>query len=340
MRFTLSRPAHALHARPDGSPLRKILASLLLLTALLLVSTARSAEEPAGVETLRVMTIGNSFANNGVAYLPALAEAAGRKVILFRANLGGHSMQAHVGYLKAFEADPGDPAGHPYKKQLDPKTGQKRDFSLVEALEAEPWDLVTIQQVSTLSFKPESYEPYAGILIAAIRKHAPQARIAIHETWAYREDHRLFGKGDLTPETMHTGLQAAYRKLAADYGLPIIPVGSALHTARELERWRFVPDPAFRPAQAPVGALPMEKSELFKGARWAKSKKTGKDVLTVDAKHLKPAGSYLAGAVFLYTLFPDVTASPFCPPELQPADADALQKIARETVAAAGAGLR
>lgn len=185
---------------------------------------------------LKLLTVGNSFADNSTALLPAFAKAGGKKLTLFKANLGGHSLDQHVGYLQAFEADPANPWGRAYKQRPDPRTGQKRDFSLKEALETEPWDVVTIQQVSHKSYKPETYQPFAGILIDYIKKNTPSAEIVIHETWAYGDDaipafnqkrHEF-----ITQQSMYNGLKAAYAKLAGETGFRVLPVGDAFQKAR------------------------------------------------------------------------------------------------------------
>ena len=81
--------------------------------------------------SIKLLTIGNSFADNSVFFLPGFAKASGRQLLVFKANLGGRSLQQHAGYLQAFEADPNDPKGRAYKAQDDPRTGGKKDFSPV-----------------------------------------------------------------------------------------------------------------------------------------------------------------------------------------------------------------
>jgi len=164
-------------------------------------------------DSVAMLTIGNSFADDATAYLPKLAEAGGKTLVIFRANLGGSSMERHAGHLQAAEANPADPAGRPYEKRTHPVTGETRDFSLPEALQMHRWDFVTIQQVSQLSFRPETYHPYVDQLVAAIKKYAPQAEILIHETWAYREDHAMFKKSDgFTPAKMSASCLWADRR--------------------------------------------------------------------------------------------------------------------------------
>lgn len=243
-------------------------------------------------------------------------------------------MSRHTGHLEAFLADPTDENGRPYKHQPDPKTGEKRDFSLVEALQAEAWDYVTIQQVSHLSFLPDTYEPHAKLLIDTIKAHAPQAEILIHQTWAYREDHAIFVDG-FTPLEMYERSRAAYHELSKRYGLRILPVGDAFHAARQLPRWTFLPDPNFDYENPAEGALPDQSTSLNVGWHWATDRATGNLVFKLDSIHANVAGSYLGGSVFYEVIFNDsVLDVEYVPEGLSPEDAKALRKIAHDQVEA------
>jgi len=316
----------------------------LLLPLKTRAQNAKSA--PPTTEPVRLLTIGNSFADNATTYLPKMASSAGKNLFVFRANLGGHSFEQHVNYFRAYEANPADPKGSPYANRF-PKA-EKRKLSLKEILEGAKWDYVTIQQYSRLSYKPESYEPYAGTLIAAIRKYAPQAKILVHETWAYQADHPLFKEENFTPEEMHRRLHEAYAGLAERYGLEVIPVGCAFALAAQTPEWRYEIDPAFDPATSPAEALP-KPGGLHNGWRWvpnrpqkASQKRRAKDSeppdprggkFELDGTHANPAGCYLGGRVFLHTLFPDVKAVPFVPKGLSAEQAQSLGTIALKTVA-------
>jgi hypothetical protein len=296
---------------------------------------AAPPQSAAELETLKILTVGNSFANDSVAYLEHMAKAAGKKAVIFRANLGGHSLEQHVGYLKAFEADPNDPKGRAYKNQPDPKTGEKRNFSLREALEADKWDFVSIQQVSTHSFKPESYEPFASTLISYIQKYAPEAKIMVLQTWAYRADHTMYKPGQLDGDIMFNGLKMAYSKLAADYHLAIIPAGEAMRQANALPRWNSIAkDPAFDYKNPPAGTLPVQPDSLYLGYYWKKNKKDNTESFILDAKHASKPGRYLLNCVYYNTVFnaepPPVTA--YVPEGVDPKDAEVLRAIAVSTV--------
>lgn len=300
----------------------------------LLTGLGIRAQETAAAP-LRVLTIGNSFAYDAVRFLPELARANGKTLLLFRANPGGCSLEKHAGWVKAFEKNPEDPNGRPYPTAfLPPRNEPGKKYSLSEALAAEPWDYVTIQQVSDNSFKPETFEPHAKILVETIRRFAPQAEIVIHQTWAYREDYPGFANGEFTQKKMYDGLVAAYDKLAQTYQLRIIPVGEAMQAARATPRWTFVyPDPAFDYAHPPAGKLPVQTGSLNMGWLWAEPKGEPKRLI-LDHKHANTAGCYLAGSVWYEFLTKeDVRPNRFHPQDLTDEDALLLRQIAHDSVA-------
>ena len=61
----------------------------IFLGAIMLTGINLSAKE------LKVLTIGNSFADSVFVYLPSIAENAGYPLLIERANLPGCSLQRH-----------------------------------------------------------------------------------------------------------------------------------------------------------------------------------------------------------------------------------------------------
>jgi hypothetical protein len=342
--------------------------TLTKVFSLLALAAGSLFAEEAPKKQIKLLTIGNSFANDATAYLPAFAKAGGNDLLLFRANLGGCSFERHARHLKAYEANPADPEGSPYlsgyvKSAVDanaPKIasggdeapeGEKappRKISLKEALESEQWDYVTIQQVSTESFKFQSFEPYAGTIIGYVRKHAPKAKILIHQTWAYREDCPMFKDG-FDQAKMYDGLVRAYDQLSKKYNLEIIPVGTAMQEARKLPRWTFkYPDANFNYKNPAPGTKPDQTGSLMVG--WSVKKVTvakpqektaptvpDKYVASLDFKHCNAEGRYLGASVFYGFLFGEkVSEIPFVPELIDPADAKVLRGIADEVLARKG----
>jgi hypothetical protein len=284
-------------------------------------------------DSVKLLTVGNSFADDATFYLPDIAKAGGRELVLFRANLPGCPLERHARHLGLAVARPDDPEGSPYKNNPVLKISGKNMVSLPEALGALDWDYVTIQQLSALSFKPGTYEPYAQQLVSAIRKHAPGSRILVHQIWAYREDHKYVPRGDgFTQEKMYKQLSEAYGMLAKRYGLRILPSGDAMQTARQAPRWQYRPDPDFDFKNPPAGLLPEQRGSLNIGWAWKKNK-DGVDEFILDASHANVAGRYLTACVFYEGLFgDDVREISFVPEGLSDEDAADLRRIAHPVV--------
>ncbi|MDY0167804.1 MAG: DUF4886 domain-containing protein [Thermoguttaceae bacterium] len=298
----------------------------LLLIALLtpLFPLAADADEPAGppARHLRILAVGNSFSRNAGMYLADIAQADGNRVTLFQAAPGGCTLERHWNCAVRFEADPDDAEGRPY--------GGK---SLRQVLAAEPWNFVTIQQRSMDSFGPETYHPYARLLHDYIKKHAPQAEVVVHQTWAYRADDPLFDSPDFQVQDMHRGLTAAYEAISRELGCRLLPVGAAFENARLSDRWpdRF-PDPDFDPASTQPPSLPDQRHSLHVGYRWAKQD-DGEFRLRYDGHHANAAGCYLGSAVWYEVFFGrSVIGNRFVPAGLDAPQVALLQQIAHQTV--------
>lgn len=326
-----------MHLTPSSSRRRSSWRLALGILAVAVCALPLRAAEGAR-DAVKLLTIGNSFADDATAFLPAMSTAGGKQLVLFRANLGGCSLERHAKHLAAALDDPSatDTNARPYKNTGALGLPDLKTVSLPDALKAQAWDYVTIQQVSHQSFKPESYEPYASQIVAKIRELAPQAEILIHQTWAYREDHPIFQKNDgFTPAKMYQGSRDAYHRLAATYGgLRILPSGDALHLARQTPRWTFKPDAAFDYANPPAGTLPDQSASLNVGWRWVKQKDATQK-LQLDAIHCNTAGRYLGAAVWYQVIF-DTTEVPaaYVPTGLSDEAVASLREHARAAVAA------
>lgn len=317
--------------------LSPFLSGLFFLFAFLLPLFGENQAAPATRDTVRILTVGNSFSGNSTKYLPDLAKAGGKKLILLNCIKGGCTLETHTKAIQAGEKDASDPASKIYagggSSGLSSPLPQK--FNLAEVLPLEKWDYITIQQASMDSYKPETYEPHAKVVVDMLRKNCPTAQILVHETWAYREDDPLFKTGDFTTAKMHEKLKAAYAKLAADYKLSIIPVGDAFQAARATPRWHFVPDTKFDFTNPKEGTLPDQTGSLNGGWAWKADTKKPQATLGLDSHHANSHGQYLGAAVFYEVLFGDnVEKVSFCPTGMTPEDAASLRKIAHETVQA------
>lgn len=276
--------------------------------------------------TLKLLTIGNSFSANATHYLKDLAKAGGHTLIHNSLVIGGSSFQVHADKAKA--------------------EGKARLYSngkdLVTNLSADRWDCVTIQQASIKSHDFATYQPYAGLLRDLIVKHAPQAKLLIHQTWAYRVDDPRFAVKSPKPgepktqEDMYRGLTAAYERLAAEFGAKLVPVGDAFFRADTDAKWGFKPDSKpFDAKTAKQPDLPIQTHSLHVGWAWKKSKDGKKTVLGMDGHHANVAGEYLGACVWYEVLFGESPVGlAFIPKGLDAEFAQFLQVTAHRVVIA------
>lgn len=293
--------------------------ALALIATLLFCASSFAGE----AKTVKLLTIGNSFSANATHYLGDLAKAGGHTLIHQPLVIGGASFQVHAEKAQKHEADPKDKAGL-----------YTSGRGLKENLELQKWDYVTIQQASIKSHDFATYQPYAGWLRDYITKHAPQAKMLVHETWEYRKDDPRFSKpGDLkSQEEMYSGLRSAYDKIAAEFNARIIPTGDAFHLADTDPKWAYQTDTTFDSKAAKQPELPNQTHSLHVGWQW-KKQKNGKTTLVMDGHHANMAGEYLGACVWYEVLFGEsAVGNTFMPKGMDPTDARYLQEIAHRAV--------
>lgn len=197
-------------------PIIKFYSLLLILLFTLPAKAFTNSIHYKASDTIRILTIGNSFADNASKYLKQISESVrGCEIIIGKANIGGCNLEKHAELIKQSELD----------STIKPYGGK----SLKEWLLIDDWDIVTIQQVSSLSFKAESFQPYADSIRDYVSKWAPQAKIYIHETWAYAPDcPRLDGFG-ITSNQMYERLKNNYIALSQRYNSVILHSGDAFN---------------------------------------------------------------------------------------------------------------
>lgn len=307
-----------------------VLALFALTTFTLAADAPVNPDSKSTAKTVRLLTVGNSFSQNATKFLGDLAKADGNTLIIGRCDVGGSPLELHWGKVAAHEKDPKDPAGL-YATKL----------SLKQQLKTQPWDFVTVQQASIKSHDINTYRPFAQQLAGFIREQAPNAKLLMHETWAYRvDDPRFLTKepkpGDpQTQEEMYQSLKAAYRTIAAEVGAQLIPVGDAFHQADNDLQWQYKTDEKFNPKTAKLPELPNQAHSLHVGWRWSKSKTSDKVSLTTDGHHASILGQYLGGCVWYEVLFDQSPiGNKFVPPGITPADARYLQQVAHQAVEA------
>jgi hypothetical protein len=283
-------------------------------------------------KTVKLLTIGNSFSQNATKYLGDLAKAGGFQLVHKPIVVGGAPLELHAGKFQANERDPADKAGLYANGQ-----------GLKQMLKENQWDYVTIQQASIKSHDLATYQPYAGQLREYIYKHAPQAKVLVHQTWEYRVDDPRFAvkspkAGEpASQEAMYLGLTDAYKTIAKELGARRIPVGDAFHAADTDPKWGYKPDTKFDIKTAASPALPDQTHSLHTGWTW-KKEKDGTMKLGMDGHHANVAGQYLGACVWYEVLFgKSAVGNSFVPKELDAEYGKFLQETAHAAVEKASA---
>lgn len=272
---------------------------------------------------MNILTIGNSFTDSLELYFPAAVQSARCDLHFERANFGGCELARHWSYIEAEERD---------VRCRIYQGGRK----LRSILELRAWDVVTIQQASHDSWRPETFQPWAGNIIAYVKKHAPQAEVVIQQTWAYRADHPQLLPGSewgVSQDEMYERLTENYTKLARDYKLRIIPTGYAVQLTRRNSERKFVNyDPALIDTLA-WPDLPPQAGDVVGQCSWRKNPDTGELYLNRDLIHLNPRGQYLQACVWFAMLYgKKVSEIRLVPAELANSDVKFLQESAQQAV--------
>ena len=162
---------------------------------------------------IKILSIGNSFSQDAQRYLHRISIAAETPIKAVNLYIGGCSLRTH--YFHALENE------KTYQFEFN---GENTGIlvTIKEALMSDAWDFVTLQQASLDSGKWETYQPYLAELTACVKKYAPQAKLLIHQTWAYDPENteRLKKAGFSTEKEMYDAVCA---QCGAPTKIPFVP---------------------------------------------------------------------------------------------------------------------
>lgn len=306
-----------------------------------IAASAMMGVPSASAKSLKVLMIGNSYSHCLLEEWPQCAASAGDTLDLASLFIGACSLSRHWANIEKSS----DLEFKPYafawnyasarEKTAAPVARLGGKTNIPQALVADKWDIVTIQQVSISSPFPDSYEPYAGKLIAKIRELAPQAEIVVQETWSYAPYDRRLKK---TPAEMHAAIKKAYTQLAERYKIRMIPMGDAVQLYRQrlpVDYGRLLTDDEI--AAIPEPTLMDFHGDVVGSSRWSKGNAWSEDRdvyrLRLDSIHLNREGRFLQALVWQATLFgTDVGKLTYRPSHITEEKADLMRKCAMDAV--------
>ena len=288
-----------------------------LLSFVLVSAAGCSTSKPEEERGTKVLMIGNSFSICLLQHLPQVAADRGVELDLASLYIGGCSLKRHWENV----GKDGDKEFKPYlfgRNRFGKFTQGKAN--VCEALRMAKWDIVTIQQASHESWKPETYHPYGDRLIAKIRELAPQAKIVVQETWSYTPWDKRLAKWGIDQNGMYAKLHEAYGTFAKEKGLSVIPFGTAVQEWRRRLPVKYA-DNSF--GGDVVGGGRQEERDHFKRGA------DGKWVPNCDVFHLGRRGEYFQALVWAHALFgTDLTELDYRPDFVSESDAKLMREIA------------
>lgn len=179
-------------------------------------------------DTLRVLSIGNSFSLDALSYVPFIMKAVAPEVYL---KLG--VMYIGAGSLEDFN-NALDTNGFRYYWSYGAQPWDEQlNVSMAEVIDSQPWDVITLQQMSSLSRDYSTYQPYLNQIIAWLGSHAGNA----HELGWLITPSYPDGLDRLAPDTtsvrMFERIIESVQCVQRDTGIELLlPCGTAIQNAR------------------------------------------------------------------------------------------------------------
>jgi hypothetical protein len=304
----------------------------LLVSAMTLALSADTARKDYRKESLKVLAIGNSFSICVLKEMPNVAKDLGYKLDFCSMYIPGCTLDRHAANLDKPNDNPYSITWSyascgkdevPFMSAL--KKGNKKKYAsnIERILQADKWDVVTIQQGSHKSWKAESYEPYGTKLINMIRKHAPQAKIYVQQTWSYTPWDKRLNKWGIDNGKMFESIEKSYAQFANAHSLDVIRTGKAIDIYRRELPVKYT-EKSNNDDVCGVNTF----KKLEKEPEWwpvGIKKETGLWWPKGDVFHLNRRGEYLQALVWTAKLFnADVTKCSYTPDYLK----DAPEKVA------------
>lgn len=196
--------------------------------------TEPAENNPTTIRSIKILAIGNSFSVDAMQHLYTVMKAEGvEEIVLGNLYIGGCPLDKHNANAKS-----GEKAYKYYKNTTGEWQTYPNMVSILEGIQDEEWDVITMQQGSAKSGVPESYEPDLTELIAFVseNKTNPDAKLYWHMTWAYQSDsdHSAFPNYGNNQNSMYLGIVNAMEQKVETIGAfeKILPVGTAIQNAR------------------------------------------------------------------------------------------------------------
>lgn len=186
-----------------------------------------------GNKTLRVLAIGNSFSSDTTHFLEDIARAEGfENIHIGNLYVSGCKLDQHASNASQ------NASAYKYYMNYSGTWETIEGSTIRYALQQQEWDFITMQQGSSASGRPETFEPHLTKLIEYVNanKLNPQAQLVWNMTWAYQSDFEksMFDNYGRDQMLMYNAILNTVQEKVVPHGEIsfIIPVGTAIQNAR------------------------------------------------------------------------------------------------------------
>ena len=177
---------------------------------------------------MNILFIGNSFSVDVSTYVHQVAKAAGLDINVYVLYVGGCPIERHYKNFLSKEAE--------YEFYINGNRYLEKMCDLFYGLTYTKYDVISFQQVSSLSGDANTYFPELPKLMEGVRQYS-DAKFILHKTWSYGKDfyHEKYGSNPLDQDLMDKDIHDAYEKVSKIVNVPyIIPSGPAVTKARQI----------------------------------------------------------------------------------------------------------
>ena len=183
-------------------------------------------------DTLKILTIGNSFSVDCMEYVYQIAKAAGvKKIKLGNLYVSGCSLDKHLSNAKE------DSKAYTFYTNESGKWVTNKSYRMSTAVKSDTWDFISFQQASQNSGKADTYAALDELL-PIVESLCPNKKVEFmwHMTWAYQADstHSGFANYDNDQMVMYNAIVDAVKaQIVPNTKITrIVPNGTAVQNAR------------------------------------------------------------------------------------------------------------
>ena len=175
---------------------------------------------------MKVLSIGNSCSEYAGILLHDISLCGQTKIDTNNLMIGGCTLETHLDCIKNRKVS--------YNFQGN-SLEHINNASANEVIENETFDIVTVQQASGFSGRPQSYIPYLEEIVSYIKKYQSGAKIYFHKTWSYEIDstHGDFAFYNKDQNEMTRRISDCAEMVQRLTGIPVIPVGDFIQYLRD-----------------------------------------------------------------------------------------------------------